>query len=157
MKTFTFAVLIFAGIFSVFFQPVVFCQEQEMEGLDEINEFDRGIDRVSQRGNDEGWDIFERWGVYLFGEKSIDPLADTNEAQQAQDINEGVDERVETAAEYTEAAVELGTAGLPAPSAASEVGQRAVGTAVDAATDEEPGIVGQFFNWLGEVIGGLVN
>ena len=118
-------------------------------------DFQRGVEHVRNRGNQEGWDIFERTGALLFGEKSIDPLASTEETTETQGVNTGVGERADTAAQFTQAATNVVQAGTPSPSPVSEVGMRAVDTAVDSATSEQPGFFGKIVRAIGEFFSNL--
>ncbi|MBI1978139.1 MAG: hypothetical protein HYS55_05250 [Candidatus Omnitrophica bacterium] len=116
--------------------------------------FQRGVENVRGRGNQQGWDTFERWGALLFGDKTPDPLASSEEAARTQEINTGVGDRAQTASEFTQAATGVVTAATPSPNTVSQVGTMVVseGTSaiVEAQTNppQEPGTLGKIWNWI---------
>jgi len=116
-------------------------------------DFQRGMDRVRERGNREGSDIFDRLGNLFLGERTFDPLAGDEEAAEVQAINEGVGDRADAGADYVDAAADVVQAGMPAPSAGAEVGQQVIENVVEEAVAEEPGWFGQMVNsaieWVG--------
>ncbi len=96
----------------------------------------------------KSWD--EVWAEF-FGRKIPDPLAPA-ETEEYQNNKEEFDRRTQAAAEFTQAATSVVTAGVPSPSAASSAGSVAVSEAVDGVVDgetsEEPGFLGQVWNEL---------
>lgn len=118
--------------------------------------FQRAVDNVRERGSQQGQDIFQRWGTLLFGDKTSDPLASDQEAARTQAINEGVGDRAQTAAEFTEAATSVVTAGAPSPTTASQVGTMVVSEGTSAIVQsqttpppQEPGVFQRIINWIG--------
>ena len=119
-------------------------------------DFQRGVDNVRERGNQQGWDSFQRWGTLLFGEKTPDPL-DPDATEQTQQINEGVEQRAQLASDFAQNASTVVSAAAPAPNEAANAAQLVIGEAVNQATQQpqqpppqpaQPGLWQRFVNWV---------
>ena len=106
--------------------------------------------------SEKTWD--KVWAEYFFG-KRIDPL-DPDSIEEFQNDKEKLDKRTQAAAEFTQAATTVVTAGLPSPLPVSTAGtiviSETAGAVVDGETSEEPGILDQVWNvitsaasWIG--------
>lgn len=119
-------------------------EEMETEG----ERTQEAIENIRDKGNREGWDVYQRWNAYLRGTVP-NPRATDEEAAQDQAINDHVGERAETAAEFTDAASTVVSAAAPSPSVVSTAGTTAVGAAVGAAAAPKPSLWKRFCNWVG--------
>lgn len=126
-----------------------------MPASDRGGDFERAVENVRQRGDQQGQDIFERWGTLIFGDRTPDPLENDEEAARTQAINEGVGDRAQTAAEFTQAATSVVTAGAPSPNTASQVGTMVVSEGASAIVEsattpppQEPSTWQRFCNWV---------
>src|SRR3989338_9473459 len=119
---------VMCSILLLSFQIILSADEENMQTPSEERgeAFQRAVENVRERGNQQGQDTFQRWGALLFGDKTPDPLASDQEAARTQDINTGVGDRAQTAADFTQAATTVVTAGTPSPTTASQVGTMVV-------------------------------
>lgn len=137
-------------IFTLLYTAPAFSDDETEQEAPETDT--RGTDRAGQG------DAFDAWGRY-FGRDLPDPL-DAGEMQEYQENKEDYDQRVQAAAEFTDAASSVVSA-LPSGSLGSTVASTVVSegaqAVVEAETTEKSGFFRSVWNGLKSFVGWVLS